>query len=81
MTPRQQSPMGSSMNDTHVNEAGKVMPETDVILFSARIVFGIPSLPRSVSILTGILALIFMLAIRIVSSPLILNNFPDKYTG
>ena len=52
-----------------------------VILFSTRIIFGIPSLPRSVSILTGILALIFMLAVRIISSPLILNNFPEKNTG
>lgn len=52
-----------------------------VILFSTRIIFGIPSLPRSVSILTGVLALIFMLAIRIISSPLVLNSFPEKNTG
>ena len=52
-----------------------------VILFSTRIIFGIPSLPRSVSILTGVLALIFMLAIRVISSPLILNSFPEKNAG
>jgi FlaA1/EpsC-like NDP-sugar epimerase len=52
-----------------------------VILFSTRIIFGLPSLPRSVSILTGVLALIFMLAIRVISSPLVLNNFPEKNAG
>jgi FlaA1/EpsC-like NDP-sugar epimerase len=52
-----------------------------VMLFSTRIVFGLPSLPRSVSILTGVLALIFMLATRVISSPLVLNSFPEKNTG
>ena len=52
-----------------------------VVLFSTRIIFSFPTLPRSVSILTGVLALIFMLAIRVISSPLVLNNFPEKNTG
>lgn len=52
-----------------------------VVLFSTRIIFSFPTLPRSVSILTGVLALIFMLAIRVISSPLVLNNFPEKNAG
>lgn len=52
-----------------------------VVLFSTRIIFTFPTLPRSVSILTGVLALIFMLVIRVISSPLVLNNFSEKNTG
>ena len=52
-----------------------------VVLFSTRIIYSFPTLPRSVSILTGVLALIFMLAIRVISSPLVLNNFPEKNAG
>ena len=52
-----------------------------VILFSTRIIYSFPTLPRSVSILTGVLALIFMLAIRVVSSLLVLNSFPEKNAG
>ncbi len=54
---------------------------SSVLLFSARILASITSVPRSVPIISGVLSLIFMLAFRVLSNPRTLRSFSNKSEG
>jgi len=54
---------------------------SSVLLFSARILAPVPSVPRSVPIFSGVLSLIFMLAFRVLSNPRTLRSFSKKSEG
>jgi FlaA1/EpsC-like NDP-sugar epimerase len=52
-----------------------------VILFSIRIILGEPGVPRSVPIVTSVLALIFMLAVRVLANPQSMHPFKKSSIG
>ena len=54
---------------------------SSVVLFSVRILAPIPSVPRSIPIISGVLSLIFMLAFRVLSNPRTLRLFANKSEG
>ena len=54
---------------------------SSVVLFSVRILAPIPSVPRSIPIISGVLSLIFMLALRVLSNPRKLRSFANKSEG
>ena len=54
---------------------------TTLIMFSVRILFGIPSLPRSIPILSGLVALIFQFSIRLLQNQLHKSDVFDRSKG
>lgn len=52
-----------------------------VILFSARVLTSVPNVPRSIPIISGLLSLTFMLAIRVLSNPRAFHSFSSKSEG
>lgn len=54
---------------------------SSAMLFSARILTSVSNVPRSVPIISGVLALILMLAFRVLSNPRTLHSFSKKSKG
>ena len=52
-----------------------------LILFSIRVLFGHPGVPRSVPIIAGLLALIFMLVSRVLANPRSIRPFKKQASG
>jgi FlaA1/EpsC-like NDP-sugar epimerase len=52
-----------------------------IIIFCIRIILGEPQLPRSVSIISGIIALIFILISRVLVNPRVLLSYKRNGTG
>ncbi len=54
---------------------------SSAMLFTARILTSVSNVPRSVPIISGVLALILMLAFRVLSNPSTLHSFSKKSEG
>lgn len=54
---------------------------TTLIMFSARLLLGIPSLPRSIPILSGLIALILQFSIRLLQHQLHKSDIFDRSVG
>jgi FlaA1/EpsC-like NDP-sugar epimerase len=52
-----------------------------LILFSSRILLNLPGVPRSVPIITGLLAFIFMLVLRVLANPRSVHQFKKRVGG
>lgn len=52
-----------------------------LILFSIRVLFGYPGVPRSVPIMTGLLTLIFMFVFRVLANPRSIRPFRKQLNG
>ena len=60
---------------------GLAVSVTTILIFSIRVLFGFPNLPRSIPIVSGVLALIFMLVMRVLANPRALRPFSNKTQG
>jgi dTDP-glucose 4,6-dehydratase len=60
---------------------GLAVSVSTIVTFSIRILFEFPNLPRSVPIVSGVLALIFMLVVRMLANPRALRSFSKKTSG
>jgi len=52
-----------------------------LILFSIKVLFNLSGVPRSVPIIAGLMALIFMVAFRVLSSPRSIHPFKKRLSG
>lgn len=60
---------------------GLAVTITTILLFSIRVLFKFPEIPRSVPIITGILALVFMMTVRALFNPRTIRTFSSSSTG
>ena len=60
---------------------GLAVALTSILLFSIKIMFKFPEIPRSVPIITGFLAFIFMMSMRALFNPRTIRSFSKSSTG